>query len=55
MSYLLQPLKSPNLLRWACIERHRAFTNALSLSKLRPPGSFRLLSVFATMFMNYPG
>ena len=55
MSHLLQPLKSSNLLRWACIERYRAFTNALSLSKLRPPCSFELLSGLATMFMNHPG
>jgi hypothetical protein len=55
MSHLLQPLKSPNLLRWACIERHRAFTNALSLSKQRPPRSFKLLSGLATMFMKNPG
>jgi hypothetical protein len=55
MSHLLQPLKSPNLRRWACFERHRALTNALSLSKQRPPGSFKLLSGFATMFMNNPG
>jgi hypothetical protein len=33
MSRLLQPLKSQHLRRWACFERHRAFTNALSLSK----------------------
>jgi hypothetical protein len=55
MSHLLQPLKSPSLLRWACFERHRAFTNALNLSKLRPPCSLKLLSGFATMFMNNPG
>ena len=55
MSHLLQPLKSPNLRRWACFERHRALTHALSLSKQRPPGSFELLCGFATMFMNHPG
>jgi hypothetical protein len=36
MSHLLQPLKSLNLLRWACFERHRAFTNALMPSKTAP-------------------
>jgi hypothetical protein len=54
MSLLLQPFKSPNLRRWACFERHRAFINALSLSKQRPPCSFKLLSGFATKFMNNP-
>jgi len=48
-------LKSPNLLRWACFEGHRAFTNALGFSKQRPPSSFNLLSGFVTMFMNPPG
>jgi hypothetical protein len=55
MRHLLQPLKSPNLRRWACFERHRALTHAVSLSKQRPPGSFELLCGFATMFMNHPG
>jgi hypothetical protein len=55
MSHLLQPLESPNLLRWACFERHRALTHALSLSKQRPPCGFKLFSGFATMFMNHPG
>jgi hypothetical protein len=43
MSHLLQPLKSLNLLRWACFERHRAFTNALMPSKTAPAW---LLQVF---------
>jgi hypothetical protein len=55
MSHLLQPLKRPHLLRWACFERHRALINALSLSKQRPPCSSKLLSGFVTMFMNHPG
>jgi len=55
MGHLLQPLKSPNLLRWACFERHRALTNALNLSKLRPPCSSKLLSGLVTKFMNHPG
>jgi hypothetical protein len=55
MSHLLQPLKSPNLRRWACFEKLRALINALSFSKLHPPCSFKLLSGFVTMFMNNPG
>jgi hypothetical protein len=54
MSHLLQPPESSNLLRWARFEGHRALINALSLSKQRPPCSFKLLSGFATMFMNHP-
>jgi hypothetical protein len=55
MSHLRHPLKSPVLLRWACFEKLRAFTNALSLSKQRMPCSLKLLNGFATMFMNDPG
>ena len=36
MSLLLRTLESPCLRRWACFERHRALTNALSLSKPAP-------------------
>jgi hypothetical protein len=36
MSHLLHPIKSLNLLRWACFESHRALLNALSLSKTAP-------------------
>jgi hypothetical protein len=55
MSLLLQTLERPCLRRWAGFEKHRAFTNALSLSKLRPPGSHGLSGVFATKFMNHSG
>jgi hypothetical protein len=55
MKLLLQPLESPHLLRLAYFERHRAFINALSLSKSRPPCSYRLSSGFVTNFMNHPG
>jgi hypothetical protein len=55
MNLLLQPLESPHLLRWAYFERHRALTNALSLSKMRPPCSYELSSGFVTNFMTNPG
>lgn len=55
MSYLLQPLKIPNLLRWACFERHQELTHARSFPKQRPYRIFKLLSGFATMFMNNLG
>lgn len=52
MSHLLQLMKNLNLVRWACLERHRALTHARSLSKPRPPCSFKLLFDFARTFMN---
>jgi hypothetical protein len=55
MKLLLQPLESPHLLRWAYFERHRALTNALSLSKSRPLCSYGLSSGFVSNFMNNPG
>ena len=52
---LLRLAASPHWRRWACFERHRAFTNALSLSKLRPPCHRGLSLRLVTIFMNNPG
>jgi hypothetical protein len=52
---LLRLAASQHWRRWACFERHRAFTNALSLSKQHPPCHCRLSRRLATSFMNGTG